>query len=164
MATNPSIIKLLEISWAEGTTTNTPPTDGGSGSTTWKKLEKCIYKLPELFPEPEKIEARPLDLDQALNIIGITPAVDDTLGVYPTDDWATQYLLMLKSQADSTKGNCFWFRVKYPHVGASGRTVSCRMTIAKNMPTATGTMGELDQAELAMTNIDKPVDSLKPEE
>lgn len=155
MGALPSILKELVIEYADGTTTNTPPED--SGGDTWKKLSDCIYKLPNFFPEAEKVAFSPLDRAQAGNLMGALPAVDGTLGVYPTDGFVEAYIAMIKSQRDSEKGNCFWFRVTYPDMN---RKVSGRMNIQDHLPTSEDELGSLHQIELPITNVDAMIDSV----
>lgn len=147
------ILKNVQVSISDGTTTNTPPTTGA----TWTQLVGCVTKLPNFFPARETKDYKPLDYDQAGKVMGQRPAVDGKLSVYPNDSFLTAYTAMVTSQTASDKGSCFWLKVVYTE--ENNRTVQGRMTIDDKLPTSEGALGDEVSVDLGITNIDQMIDS-----
>lgn len=147
------ILKNVHVSIADGTTTNTPPTEG----TAWTELIGCVSKLPNFFPAREKKDYKPLDRDQAGQVPGQRPAIDGNITVYPNDDFWTAYVKMITSQTDPAKGSCFWLKVVYSE--EADRTVQVRMMIDDHLPTSEGELGDAIAIDLGITNVDEMVDS-----
>lgn len=135
---------------AEGTETNTPPANGAG----WIRIVDSINAIPNFFPSRDIVEYNVVDKTQALSILAGRPAIDGTLDTYYTKSFVEAHEIMVTSQNDNTKGNCFWFRVDKKN---ENRSLYTRCTIDDIIPNATSADDDLPLYSLQMTNIDETV-------
>ena len=150
MAGAPNIVGGYRISWAEGTTANTKPSDA-----TWNPIEGAVNKLPNFFPTAEATEYRVLDSKQALAIPGAMPSIDGTMSIYLNTEFVKEHQKMVVSQKDPTKGNSIWLKVEFVD---DKRIVYCKCQINEKIPTPTDESGGLFLYEFQLTNVAEPID------
>lgn len=148
--TTPAILGEDKVYILPGSTTNVMPTDFAQAYA----IQEFTNKMPQFFPEKEKIEYKVLASKQARNVLGSRAAIEDPLTAYYTAGLLQAHVYMKAWQLEAS--GCFWI-VWY--IKAQDRTVACRFTIDENIPTPVEESGGLEVVEIALANKDEAIES-----
>lgn len=151
LTTTPQVLGEDKVFILPGTVANTMPTDY---SSVIADAEEFVNKMPQFFPEKEKIEYKVLASKQARNILGSRGAIEDPLTIYYTSAFLAAHAQMVDWQDDSA--GCFWI-VWY--IKSQDRTVACRFTIDEHVPTPSEESGGLEPIEISLANVDEAIEA-----
>ena len=136
------------IAIVAGTADNTLPTT----FTDAKYIQSCVNKMPQFFPDKEKIEYKTLDSKQAKSLLGGRGSIDGAISAYFTTELLEAHTYMVTQQ--ETAAGCFWI-VWY--IDSENRTVGVRATCDEKIKTPEDESGNLNLKEIQISNIDEAV-------
>lgn len=145
LTSTPNILGEDKIAILAGTETNTMPDKTLLSDSI--RIEQIVNKMPQFFPDREKLSYRTLDSTQEKSIQGARGSLDGSISVYYTKALLDAHLKMIEFQTDTT--GCFWL-VWY--IKAEDRTVAVKVTADDKIKTPEDESGGLSIKELMITN------------
>lgn len=137
------------IAILKGTKENTMPTD----FTGAVYIQECVNKMPQFFPDREKIEYNVLASKQSRSLLGSRASMDGSISAYYTKTLLDGHKAMLTNQSEEV--GCFWL-VWY--IESEDRTVAVRATVDDKLKTPEDESGTLNLKEIQITNIDEAIE------
>lgn len=153
LTNTPQVLGEDKIAILAGTATNVMPTS--TELTTALRIEQIVNKMPQFFPDREKIEYKVLSSKQAKSLLGSRASMDGTMSVYYTAELLAAHTKMIEEQ-EKTAG-CFWL-VWY--IKAEDRTVAVRATVDDMIKTPEDESGGLSLKEIMITNTDEAIETM----